>query len=88
MLFFVEESRAAEELKSLGKIGPLNVVVKPSEPPRVSRSSRGASKGASGRGAPGGGQQQPRFSRRSDDDDILMGEEPKQVLTVSLYHLC
>ena len=93
-MFFLEESRAAEELKNVGKIqskdGPLNVLVKPSPPPK-SRDGGGGAMG--GGGASGGGRpRQPaaRFSqpmRTRSDDDTLMEEDPTQVLGVSLVLL-
>ena len=66
----------------------MSVYVRPSDGPRGrgrGTTTRLSSRGASGRGTAGG--QQHRFSQRLDDDDILMGEDPKQVLTVSLYLL-
>lgn len=77
VLFFVEEPRAAEELKSLGKIqsksGQLTVLVKPSGPP----------KGVHDSGRPS---QRPRFSQPPSlaaiDDDVLMDEDPSQVIIV------
>ena len=78
----MEEPRAAAELKSLGKIqskdGPLNVIVKPSAPPKGVRDSGRQASGAEG-------QQFPRRGPRPfGDDDILMDEDPTQILTVRI----
>ena len=90
-MFFMEESRAAQELMSLGKIesksGPLKLMVKPCDPPK---GGAGGSGGHSG--GQSGGQSRGVFAPRSNfshsggrsiDDDISMDEDPSQVIKVS-----
>ena len=87
VFFFLEEPRAAQELKNLGQLsckdGPLTVLVRPSDPPRT----KGGGDSSSSRGAPSRGG--PRFSNpgrrkgETDDDDIFMDEDPTQIITVS-----
>ena len=87
-MFFVEDSRAAEELSSLGKIqskdGPLTLLVKHSDPPKGSHGNdSGKHNSARGRGQWG----RPRWNANKADDDVLMDEDPTQVLTVIIVYL-
>lgn len=95
VLFFVEEHRAAQELKNVGNLpskgGPLTIIVKPSGPPKnkgghdSSRGRGGSSRGGSSRGGSSRGGSRFTYEGRrkgDDDDDISMDEDPTQVLTV------
>ena len=85
LMFFVNDTRAANQLKQLGQIqsrdGPLTVMVKPSPPPKG--------------GGPGGKQEggtrfesAPRFRVKGvRDGDEVMEEDPTEVVKVRLY-LC
>ena len=85
-MFFVNDSRAAGELRELGtvqsKSGPLKIAVKPSDPPKGKRDGGGASGGFSSERY----QRPPRFARsgmnRSNDDDVSMDEDPTEVIKV------
>ncbi len=77
-MFFTAEPGAATELKQLGSIesrnGTLQVLVKPSGPPRGSR-------------GPKNSEQRPSFNptRVSSDDDIPMQEDSKETIVVGMF---
>lgn len=86
-MFFVNDSRAANQLKQLGQIqsrnGPLTVLVKPSPPPRSGRQDGGSGSGSGGRGR---FDSAPRVGMRGGlggrDGDEVMEEDPTEVVRV------
>lgn len=86
-MFFVSDSRAANQLKQLGQIqsrgGPLTVLVKPSPPPKGDRQDGGGRFDSAQRGGMRG--------LASRDGDEVMEEDPTEVVRVRvdvLLELC
>jgi len=88
VMFYIDDSRAANQLKSLGSIpskdGDLRVVVKPSPPPKGLDGGGGGDRGGGSRGGArpdsrrgGGGARSPLgsfFERKRDEDDDMGGD--------------
>ena len=97
LMFFVEESRAAEQLKELRSIqsrhGELPIAVKPSPPPRGEGGSGSGGGGSSGVGGVGGGGEggppwrkegfSGRRMQQRGEGDVTMEEDSAAVLLVS-----
>ena len=83
-MFFVDDSRAANQLKQLGQIqsrgGPLSVLVKPSPPPKRDRQAGGGRFDSAPRGGMRG--------LASRDGDEVMEEDPTEVVRVRAVELC
>lgn len=78
-MFFVNDKRAANQLKQLGQVqtrdGTLTVLVKPSPPPRGGQADRQESGGRF--------ESAPRFKGRGGrDGDEVMEEDPTEVVKV------
>ena len=93
-MFFVEESRAANQLRQLGSIdtnkGSVNVYVKPSPPPRgldgddrPAWNSRGGQTSRYSRGGGNRGGSTRGFFEKAEHD-VTMEEDPSAVLLVGV----
>lgn len=84
-MFFIAESRAANQLKKLASIesrnGELGVLVKPSPPPRGAKGGREVKETFGGMKANFGTAYGGR-SRTNDADDISMQEDASEVIQV------
>lgn len=85
-MFFVNDTRAANQLKKLGHIqsrdGPLAVLVKPSPPPKCSGQNEKRGGGSRFVSAPRG---RGKGGLGSRDDDETMEEDPTEIVKVHVH---
>lgn len=89
VMFFVDDTRAANQLKQLGQVqtrdGPLTVLVKPCPPPKGSGQGEKQDGGSRFESGPRGrGRGRGRGGLGSRDGDEVMEEDPTEVVKVQV----